>query len=168
MFHTQKKTMNKLLLVIPVFVGLSACSSPTRENINSKDSTFTNVTAGNHQQDYLSAPADTLQAKDSITNIHVDSNTVWVKGKLEPNQHPSVSFEVHDKDSIIATVKPVGDSGNVRIAQVEMPDKSYDGPFGSELRYKTKGNGTYRIILAENQMAGDRWTGEYYLSVSVK
>lgn len=166
--------MKKLMIAVSCLCFAFACNEPAQQNSSSVDTslpatpTDTDTRKIENELADTSELQDTIQAKDSITHIKVNKKLVWVRGDIKPGQHPSFTFHIDNKDSIVATVKPSQQNGNVRIAQIEMPDKSMDGPFGNELHYKTKGDGMYRIILSQNMMAGDPYTGGYILSVEVK
>lgn len=86
------------------------------------------------------------------------------------NGEGSVICEVtiQKADSLHATVTPEEASGNVRFVQIILPDGKADGPFSRELRYATPQTGTYQLRISENQMAGDKWKGNFKVKVWVK
>ena len=63
---------------------------------------------------------------------------------------------------------PLDSKGNVRIAQIITPNGTGDGPFGKEMTYTLTQDGTYRLVLSANMMAGDPWSGEVDVNIEVK
>ena len=163
-----KNIASYLLLLLTVLIIAFSCTLNETTKGETADTTLNAANNPTAEPVQKVTTNGILHANDSLTNISVSTQVVWITGKIKPNQHPSFKFNVTDKDSIIAEVKPAEANGNVRISQIEMPDKSMDGPFGNDLHYATKGNGSYRIILAQNMMAGEAYTGDYYLLVKVK
>ncbi len=59
-------------------------------------------------------------------------------------------------------------NANIRIAQIISPSGKAEGPFGVKAKFDFNESGDYKIVLSENQMAGDPWKGEYKLMISIK
>ena len=117
----------------------------------------------------ISALLDTIFAHGEDTTIVLVNGEAIVKGYSQANKrHPSYSLDVKKGQSIIATIKPIQKGGNVRINQVQLPDKSFDGPFGDSMRYYIKKSGTLRFIIGQNMMAGDPWTGDFIFHLRVE
>ena len=57
---------------------------------------------------------------------------------------------------------------NLRINQIEMPDSTFDGPFGKSLDYKIKTPGTYKLIIGESMMAEGQYSGDFEIKAWVK
>lgn len=57
---------------------------------------------------------------------------------------------------------------NIRFSQITMPDGTADGPFGQEIDYELSGDGTYKLSLNENIMAGDPWEGDFTVTIDLK
>lgn len=56
---------------------------------------------------------------------------------------------------------------NLRFSQIIMPDGQSDGPFGIETEYDLDQFGWYTLIFNENMMAGDPWSGEATISITL-
>jgi hypothetical protein len=84
------------------------------------------------------------------------------------NQHVTVPVGILRGDTLFATLSSNDKNANIRISQIGFPDSTFDGPFGSNLDYKIKVPGNYKIIIGEDMMAGDRWNGNFSLKVWVK
>lgn len=142
---------------------------------------WTACNSGNQQQD---TSADTTSMGAGITTVESDTATLVTthdsigltlsngtaeqKGMMEKGKHIVFSFDVSKPGKLKATVKPDAANGNVRIAQIFMPDNTADGPFGMEMTYDLEQTGKYRLIISENQMAGDPYNGPFTLNVKVE
>ena len=85
------------------------------------------------------------------------------------DQHTTVSFINDGYKSLSVAVNTANETGvNIRLAQIIMPDGSQDGPFGSETMYDLTQNGWYQLVFHENMMAGNPWSGNVQVTISVK
>lgn len=87
---------------------------------------------------------------------------------IDSASHSEVSFNITSGKNLFASLTSADKNANIRVNQIEFPDSTFDGPFGRELKYPLKNTGTYKIIIGENMMAGDRWNGSFTLKVWVK
>jgi hypothetical protein len=114
----------------------------------------------------VSEKQDTITVTDSISSVVLHNGAAVVKGHLNGVGSRSViEFEILESDTLQAQVKPVTGTGNVRINQIQLPDKSLDGPFGQTLTYPLKKTGTYKLIIGEDMMAEGNWKGDYVLTI---
>lgn len=74
-----------------------------------------------------------------------------------------LAFDIPKGDSLFGELTSEDKKANIRFTQLQMPDESFDGPFDKELKYAIKQHGRYHIIIGQNMMAGDPWTGDFYL-----
>ena len=73
------------------------------------------------------------------------------------------------KSMEVAIEFPETQSGtNLRLSQIVMPDGTMDGPFGMHVGYNLDQFGGYTLIFSENQMAGDRWSGNATITVTLR
>lgn len=79
-----------------------------------------------------------------------------------------VSFIVDRGDSLFARLSSADQNANIRITQIEMPDSTFDGPFGRDLKYRLKQHGKYKLIMGPNMMAGDPWSGDFSVAIWAK
>jgi len=105
--------------------------------------------------------------QDSIP-LTLAGGTIKQQGMMEKGKHVVFSFDVPKAGKLTASVKPGETNGNVRIAQIFMPDNTADGPFGMEMTYDLKQTGQYRLVVSENQMAGDPYNGPFTLTLKVE
>lgn len=109
---------------------------------------------------------DTTVITDSISSVVLHNGAAVVKGHLNGiNSRTVIEFETTARATLQAQVKPVTGTGNVRINQIQLPDKSLDGPFGQTLTYPLKKTGTYKLIIGEDMMAEGNWKGDFFLSI---
>jgi len=97
------------------------------------------------------------------------SDTLILKLKTDnANDHLTIPLSITSGKELFASLSSDDKNANIRISQVELPDRTFDGPFGRDLHYKMKAPGNYKIIIGENMMAGDRWKGDFVLRVWMK
>ncbi len=58
-------------------------------------------------------------------------------------------------------------TGNLRLSQIVMPDGNMDGPFGTDMTVSLAQIGGYELRFSENQMSGDRWSGNAIITISL-
>lgn len=115
------------------------------------------------------AAIDTIFAGDRDTIILLKEGEALLKGHINADKSQrTYTLPVWKGQTISAILSPTKKGGNVRISQVQKPGGSFDGPFGDSLRYTLKSNGDFRIIIAENLMAGQPYTGDFILHVVVR
>lgn len=165
----------KIKIFIAVIILLSACLQNKKpiENSNAEqnvvadtssdktDTSFKNDTStttvkkinDSSQQNYLKPGSDTLSFALNINNS---------------DQHLVIPLQILSAKKLFAILSSDDKKANIRINQIELPDSTFDGPFGRSLEYKIKTSGNYKLIIGENMMAGDRWKGNFILKVWVK
>jgi hypothetical protein len=120
----------------------------------------------------VSSTRKDLSQKDSTTVTRTSPPTVdtlFFKLRMDNNNnHLIIPISVTHGKEIFATVSSSDEKANIRISQIGLPDSTFEGPFGQSLQYNIKIPGTYKIIIGENMMAGDPWTGDFILKVWIK
>ncbi len=122
------------------------------KNISGEDSTTKKDLTGTHHVDSLFPGSDTVIAEKHIGGF---------------SEKPAVSFLVTSGKMIHAIIIPENDTANLRINQIEMPDSTFDGPFGREIHYKMNIPGVYKLIVGESMMAEGEWTGDFKIKIWV-
>ena len=81
-----------------------------------------------------------------------------------------ISFINADGKSLEVAIRfPDASSGaNLRWSQIVLPDGTMDGPFGMHTGYNLAQKWWYTLIFSENQMAGDRWSGEAEITLTLR
>ena len=151
---------NKIVFIIILFSGMSCHQAD--QKIVTTDSLV------NIKPD--SIKNEMYQANDTLTqSLSPGSDTLVFHLRMDTiNQHLEIPLKVSSGKELNASLFSNDKKANIRISQIEFPDSTFDGPFGKDLRYKIKTPGNYKIIIGEDMMAGDRWTGDFVLKVSVK
>lgn len=149
-------------VLMPFFVILAtACNTPNTKSSDGNtagDSVITSAVDSSKQTKILD--------KDSI-NLTLTSGSAQQEATMEKGRHIVFSFETKQLGKLSASVKANEPNGNVRIAQIFMPDNSADGPFGQDMEYNLKEPGIYRIVVSENQMAGNPYNGPFTIKINV-
>lgn len=72
-----------------------------------------------------------------------------------------ISFINSQAKSIVVSIVFLNGSGaNLRLSQIILPNGTMDGPFGQKTGYNLMQLGGYELIFNENMMAGEPWSGE--------
>ena len=153
--------MKKRVLCLFTFVFILSCNQEEKNKTISdplvpiKNDSVNSVTKTNKDsaKNYLSPQKDTL-----LFNLKMDS----------ANQHVEVAINITSGKELFASLSSKDKNANIRISQIGFPDSTFDGPFGRTLDYKIKDTGIYKIIIGEDMMAGDRWSGKFILKTWIK
>jgi len=105
--------------------------------------------------------------RDTV-NIQLHDGFGKVNIHKEKNQIVFVKFNSANYTNLYALLYSPDSSANIRFSQIFMPDGSMDGPFGREIRYSLIQNENYKLSIHENTMAGDPWTGDFNIEISLE
>ncbi|MEO6734110.1 MAG: hypothetical protein ABIN01_23010 [Ferruginibacter sp.] len=113
---------------------------------------------------------DTINAGSHDTTILPINGEAFIKGHINAKDkiQPNYTLPVWKDQMITAIITPAAKKGNVRINKLQKPDGTFDGPFGDTLRYTADKNGIIQFIIGQKLKAGDPYTGEFLLHVTVK
>ncbi|MEO6722822.1 MAG: hypothetical protein ABIN67_20815 [Ferruginibacter sp.] len=154
------------IMILWLLVGCNADKGKMPPAI--KDTTIASI-APNTSQEMISSLIDTIFAKDRDTTAELVNEQAVIKGYSKANRRqPSYSVKVMKGQTIVAIIKPVEKGGNIRINQIQLPDGTFDGPFGDSVRYTVKKSGMLRFIIGQNMMAGDPWTGDFIFRLKLQ
>lgn len=133
--------------------------------------------SNNKREDVVTADTSKTLSTDSLKDMETaDGDSISLDLKDGSAQQEALmaqgkrvvfSFETKILGKLSATVKAAQPNGNVRIAQIFMPDNSADGPFGQDMEYNLKEPGVYRIVVSENQMAGNPYNGPFTITIKI-
>ncbi len=97
------------------------------------------------------------------------TGTKVINATYKSGRQTKVSFiNSTAKSAEISITFPNASGANLRFSQIVMPDGSMDGPFGIKTGYNLNQQGWYTLIFSENQMAGERWSGEAVISITLR
>lgn len=114
---------------------------------------------------------DELRDKSGAIRVKFPAGAtqVTLNGKINGfGEHITYVVEAKKGQKLFTNVMSVDMNANIRISQIISPSGEGDGPFGPKTQYDLTENGDWKIVLSENQMAGDPWKGEFQLLISIK
>lgn len=156
-----------------IIVAFTACNDTGNAKVASADSSVIGPTES-RSEDTTPAGNSNITVKDAesdtLITVKFPKDSTWTKiqGKMRGINHPvTVLIPVEQGKRLTAKLQTEDTGANIRINQIFTPDGKADGPFGKELSYTIKQQGTYKLIIAENMMQGDEWKGTFVLTVAV-
>ena len=151
----------KLLIFVSLLIIIFSCNESVRKNKQVE----------NIQTDSVSSPAK----KDTLTNFQENkmlqpgSDTFTIQLHLNGiKDKQTILVAIKSGNELFAVINKDNRKANIRINQIEMPDSTFDGPFGDSLHYRLKITGTYKIIVGHNLMAEGKPSGNFILKAWVK
>jgi hypothetical protein len=110
------------------------------------------------------------QQVDSLIRFKFDrdSSTLTASGTLRSSKDRIIGYLAADRElDMTAVLEPSDKDLNLRFSQIIMPDGKTDGPFGQKISYKLTQTGTYQLILAPNNMANGKTSGDFKIRLGV-
>ena len=105
-------------------------------------------------------------------NFPVGATEVLIKGKIAGFDGVTYLMDVSKGQKLTGSVEAISEAGkkqnNIRFSQIFTPSGEADGPFGPTISYDLTESGTWKLIVNENQMSGDAWTGEFKMTIGIK
>lgn len=99
---------------------------------------------------------DTAAMQDQLYTLSPLTGTLLIKLKLDSNTaRLTIPLRITSGKELFGVLNPADTMAAIRFSQIVCPDGTTDGPFGRELHYAFTSAGTYRLIVSENNMAGD-------------
>lgn len=122
--------------------------------------------------DILEKQPDTIPYNiqiDTVIHISFDSiQSATAKGAIGPSKRQVYCYvPVSKKQTIRARLIPSSNEMNIRFSQLIFPDRHTDGPFGKELVYAIKEPGMYQLLIAPNNMASGKITGDFEVEIKL-
>ncbi len=153
--------MNKLLLVLTIlFLLLCGCTFTPREENNKRS--LNEVQVENVVQPVVSAAPHS-----GIIPIPLNEGYGQIQIHKEKDETIYIEFDSGGYDRLYARLHSADTLANLRFSQIVLPNGNTDGPFGGILEYTLPINGIYRLLIHENMMAGDPWSGYFTVEVSL-
>ncbi len=154
------KTVAAFLIVI----FISSCNSTAKKNHTdiheiagiTSDSSVDSISQNKNQD-----PA-------TITILKPGSDTLTVSSYVDAREQKIISIKISSGHQLFATVHKKNRRFNLRINQIEMPDSTFDGPFGDSLHYQIKRPGVYKFRIGPDLMADGNREGEFIFKAWVK
>ena len=148
----------KKISTLSIIFVLIACSQ--HQNIKTEQ---------NHSEDSISPNNYTSQKTSNsdssmLPDLRAGNDTFIMKLHLDGiKDRKIIPLKIISGKELFATIKTNTKRANIRINQIEMPDSTFDGPFGDSLHHNIKMPGIYKIIIGEDLMAEGNWSGYFTL-----
>ncbi|MCC8198597.1 MAG: hypothetical protein LIP06_08515 [Tannerellaceae bacterium] len=84
------------------------------------------------------------------------------------NQVVEVVFSSGTYHKVEAELFSGDDQANISFTRIFLPDSTSDGPFGRSITYDLPMEGNYRLVIAENKMAGEPWSGDFKIKIALE
>lgn len=108
------------------------------------------------------AVSQTAQSDSPQSYQLTGSDTVLVHLVMDSiGHHDTISFHISTQGCIHGFLNANDKTANIRFTQIALPNGTFDGPFGKELKYEAKQTGLYKVITGQNLMAENAWKGPY-------
>lgn len=174
-------------IVISIFV-LSSCTYSDMMVPSYNTGTITQVitgtinTGGNYQAQIITGAINTGSAMYEaplVEDLSWKGDVYypffkWLETKTIRIRHNSriptkILFMNSQAKSIeVSIVFPSASGANLRFSQIVMPSGTTDGPFWQKTWYNLAQLGGYQLIFNENMMAGEPWSGEALISLTLR
>jgi len=163
----------RYIIVACMLLVVSSCKEK-------KPEVETNPETVNESNPVIADVVENKSATDSVPkNIQVDSviqldfakdsSTVTAKGHLDKKGDPVICYlPVKKGKHLTASLIPENAKANIRFSKIHLPNGKTDGPFSPNLKYDLAQQGTYKIYIAPNRMAGDPVSTDFLLKVKVE
>ena len=156
--------MRNIIALLIIF-SLAACGQSGSTEKNAADTSISvadTATANN-----------SINKKDTIAtkipkSLFPGSDTVVAQMHINGvKEQPVLTLSIASGKMLHAIISTKQEA-NLRINQIEMPDSSFDGPFGKSIDYKIKTPGIYKLIIGESMMAEGQYSGDFEIKAWVK
>lgn len=145
----------------------------TQQNTTTTPKTETKTDANKSSEEKKLSSDIKEELRDKTGAIRVKfpagATEVTLNGKIDGfGEEVTYVFEVSKGQQLNASVTSSDKNANIRISQIITPKDEGDGPFGQKIKYNFDQSGDWKLVLSENQMAGDPWKGEFKLTINIK
>lgn len=79
-----------------------------------------------------------------------------------------VKFKNDNPGKLNGSIKLPTNTGNIRFNQIIFPNKTLDGPFGTDLNMDIEQKGNYILVIGHSQMAENPYWGKFNLQLENK
>jgi len=178
--------MKKSLLLIPLIIISCKKEPAVTETVNKDSAVVTEMPDSVTKTDSAA-----LRKQDSIINNAPVTKEVLRKGVMRSEKEGQIirtadasqlpftlgeeftkdgqelvlKLTHYDKPTIKAKISTNEKDFNIRFNQIRLPNGDYDGPFGREITYETKGKGEVWLIIGKSNMASGNTKGGFNVSV---
>ena len=115
------------------------------------------------------AQEENQQIDDTIHLNFIDEKGLFtVEGSID-SLHPRiyVKFENDDLGKFKAKIVTKSEKGNIRFNQIVFPDRTADGPFGTDLNLELKQTGKHILVIGHSLMADNPYVGKFKVELQI-
>jgi len=148
--------INKILLALGIIMILSSgCYTGKKDKDKEYEKNSENeISANTKAENSIITPTDS-----GIVKIELKDGKGKIQIRKEQDQNIYVEFLSQGYRKINGYLSSPDSTANIRFSQITLPDGTMDGPFGRDIEYELPSDGTYKLSIHENMMAGDPWSG---------
>lgn len=176
------------ILLLALFT-LSSCGNKDNDTNSKMDDTARNEAPSNNNtvdnntgsQDAKEEKTETTPENKPLTeevnggfkiNFPRGATEVSIKGNIDGFENITYMMDVSKGQKLTGNIEAISPEGkkqnNIRFSQIISPSGDEDGPFGPAIKYDLTEGGGWQLIVSENQMSGDPWTGEFKMTIGIK
>lgn len=153
------KTVLSFLLTI-----LASCNRPGNTgdvHANVNNDTIISSTINPPKEESGEMPAKQQgQISDSILHAGTDTFSIQLQ-MMGSKDRKIIPLCIVSGKELFAVIDKEDKKANIRINQIQMPDSTFDGPFGDSFHYKIKMRGVYKIFIGPDLMAKGKLSGAF-------
>ncbi|MBJ2124807.1 hypothetical protein [Flavobacterium sp. IB48] len=152
----------KSLLILMICIMAYSCQKQ-KGNENTPLQTVQTATEEPQKQ-------ENKQIGDTIFMNYKNEKNVFIADGNVDSIHSRiyVKFKNEFSSELNGRIIPEKTNANIRFNQIIYPDKTADGPFGTELKIEAKQTGDYILIIGHSQMAENPYWGKFEVQLENK
>ena len=149
-----------------LFISVAACSlligcNNRKSNISEIQSTDDSPIVATSREDVV------IPASDDVVELNLIDGKGSVIIQKNERQNVYIEFTSNGFKKLRGHLSSLDSNANIRFSQIIMTNNQMDGPFGRDIEYDLPADGTYRLSVNENQMAGDPWGGVFKVEIEL-
>jgi len=150
-----------ILLSVAICGLLFGCSNNRNQNADREDKQIQPIGQAQHK------PEVVLPSNTGIVKVELTDGKGSVEVQKNENESVFLEFSVEGYKKLSAHLSSPDSAANIRISQIIMPGGKMDGPWGRDMEYDLPMDGTYKLSIHENMMAGDPWSGVFRAEIEL-
>lgn len=158
-----------ILSFLSIFIF--SCQQKENKNVVESSDTIQKVNYKEENKQITKTPeVENKQIGDTIFMNSKNDKDLFIAEGLIDSIHPRiyVKFKIEDLGKLRGYIVPTTGKGNIRFNQIIFPDKSSDGPFGTDLNIELKQKGNYVLVIGHSQMADNPYYGKFKVELENK
>lgn len=155
--------MKSILLIIICFIAYSCQKKEIKNPSSETKEVITYKKTEEHKNKQVN---DTI-----LMNFKNEKDTYTAEGTIDSIQNKIyLKFKNEFPAKLSAKITPSANkaTANIRFNQIIFPDKTADGPFGTELKTNIKQSGSYILVIGHSQMAENPYIGKLKVELQIE